>query len=141
MLNIEILKDETQKNALAFAAFLQANEMLAGGEHGAVSYQGKTIAYIHMDGKPELPGPCTIWPEGDFSRVPEGFAFDEAMKKIAWANVNVCGDCGSNCAPGSRKTVFGKEFDNLCGSVLAFNDPDAETLECVKLLILMRKKA
>jgi len=135
---LEVLTGDTRKNALDFAAFLRANDMAAGGEHGEVTCKGKTIAYIHMGGEPEMPGPWTIWPEGDFSHVPEGFAFDEAMKKTAWVNVNPCGNCGGGCAPGSRKTVFGKEFDKLCGSALAFHDPDADTMECVKQLLSMR---
>jgi len=135
---LEVLKGETQKNALDFAAFLRTNDMVAGGKHGEVTYKGKTFTYIHMDGEPEMPGPWTIWPDGDFSRMPEGFAFDETIKKIAWANVNPCGNCGSKCAPGSRKIVFGKEFDNLCGSVFAFHNPDADTMECVKQLLIMK---
>jgi len=135
---IELLSGDAQKHALEFAAYLQANNMQADGEHGEITHKGKTLAYMHIDGKPELPGPWTIWPQGDFSHVPDGFAFDDTMKEIAWANVNVCGSCGSNCAPGSRQTVFGKEFDNLCGSVLAFNNPDADSLVCVKKLFEMK---
>jgi len=133
------LKGDTQKNALDFAAFLKANEMTPGGEHGQVTYKGKTMAHIHIDGEAEMPGPWTIWPEGDFSSVPAGFDFDDSMKNIAWANVNVCGNCGGACAPGSRQTIFGKEFDNICGAVLAFNNPDVNTLACVKKLFEMKK--
>ena len=135
----DLLKGDTQKNALDFAAFLKANDMIPGGEHGQVTYKDKAVAYIHIDGEAEMPGPWTIWPEGDFSSVPAGFDFDESMIKIAWANVNVCGKCGGDCAPGSRKTIFGKDFDNICGAVLAFNNPDANTLVCVKKLLEMQK--
>ena len=134
----DVLKDDSQKNALDFAAFLKDNNMVAGGQHGGVSYKGNVVAYIHMDGKAEMPGPWTIWPNGDFSSEPEGFVFDGSMKEIAWANVNICSSCGSKCAPGSRKTLFGKEFDNVCGAVMAFNNPDANTLECVKKLLEMK---
>ena len=64
---------------------------------------------------------------------------DEAMKKIAREHVNVCAKCGGECAPGSRKTVYGKEFDNVCGALLAFTDPSTEMLECVKKLFELIK--
>ncbi|MCL2576505.1 MAG: hypothetical protein FWE27_00435 [Defluviitaleaceae bacterium] len=137
----DVLKGDTQKNALNFAAFLNENEMVTGGEHGQVSYKGTSIAYIHIDGKSEKPGPWTIWPDGDFSSVPNGFVFDEPMKEIAWKNVNTCANCGCESAPGSRKTIFGKEFDNVCNAVMAFTDPTSETLECVKKLLEMCKNA
>ena len=102
----------------------------AANENGEVTRNGKVIAYTHTHDC----GTWTIWPQGDFSTAPTGF--DPAMVEIAWVNVNVCGDCGSGCVPGSRQTVFGKEFDNLCaGAVLAFSNPDAEALECVKKLL------
>jgi len=135
---VNILEGKTRENALAFAAFLKASNMITGENHGTVVYQGNVLAWMHMGGKPEMPGPWTIWPDLDGS-VPEGFAFDAAMKEIAWKHVNICGNCGSECAPGSRKTIYGKEFDNVCGAILAFTDPDCETLECVKNLLELRK--
>jgi len=62
------------------------------------------------------------------------------VKEIAWASVNICttGHCDSS--PGARRTILGKAFDNVCTITLAFTDPDAETLECVKKILLMRKK-
>ena len=132
------LKGASQERALDFATFLKANGMEAGGENGAVNYKGNPVAYIHMDGMPEMPGPWTVWPEGDFSVVPDGFSFDEALKETAWSNINKCGDCGSNCAPGSRKVIFGREFNNICNSVMAFNDPDDNALACLKKLLEMK---
>jgi hypothetical protein len=135
----ETLKGDSQKNALDFAAFLKAHGMTTGGEHGEINLNGKAMAYIHMDGKAEAPGPWTIWPDGDFSSVPDGFEFDEKMKEIARANVNICGDCGCECAPGARKSIFGREFDNVCGgAVIAFNDPRPEAIACAKKLLEMK---
>ena len=104
---------------------------VAAGEHGEVSLNGKTVCYLHIDGTENMPGPWTIWTEGDYS----DFPLDENMKEIAWANVSICGKCGGDCAPGSRKTILGKDFDNVCYAVMAFNNPDAKTLECVKKLL------
>jgi len=135
---VEVLDGDTQKNALDFAAFLKANGMTTGENHGTVMCEDKVIAYMHMDGKPEMPGPWTIWPDVN-GTVPDGFEFDEAMKSVALNHVNFCGKCGSTCAPGSRKTIYGKEFDNVCGALLAFTDPTHDALVCVKRLLELIK--
>ena len=142
MIKDAALSGEALKNALDFAAFLKANEMTAGGEHGEVSYREKPVCYMHLENSAQKPGPWTIWTEteGDYSAEHEDVALDERMKEIAWANVNVCASCGSDCSPGMRKVIFGKEFDNVCHAVMAFHMPDAEALECVKKLLEMRKR-
>jgi len=132
------LTGETQKNALDFAAFMAANGIITGENHGTVEYNGTTLAWMHMDGKPDLPGPWTVWPDL-IGTVPDGFEFDDAMKEIAWKNVNICASCGSDCAPGSSKNIFGKDFENVCGAILAFTDPDVETLKCLKRLMELVK--
>jgi hypothetical protein len=134
----KILKGNTQKNALDFAAFLKANDITTGENHSTLIYNGNVLAWMHMDGQQELPGPWTIWPDLT-GTVPEGFIFDDAMKEIAWQNVNICAKCGGDCAPGSSKSIFGKDFMNVCGAILAFTDPGSITLECVKRLMEMRK--
>jgi len=141
----ETLAGDTQKNALDFAAFLKASGMTTGEGHGMVEghsmvmYDGKVIAYMHMDGKPDLPGPWTIWPSWK-QTVMDGFILDEATIAIVHANVNICSNCARNCARGSTKTVYGKSFDNVCGAKLAFTDPNPETLKCVKTLLEMIKE-
>jgi len=137
---VETLKGDTQKDALNFVAFLKANNLSTGDNHGTIVFNGDVLAWMHMDGKPDLPGPWTIWPDL-IGTVPEGFIFEEAMKEVAWQNINICASCGGECAPGNKKSVFGKEFDNVCGAMLAFTDPDCESLECLKKLIEMRKYA
>ena len=126
-------------NALDFAAFLRANDMTAVGEHGEVSYKDKCLCYMHIDGTAQKPGPWTIWTEGDYSGEHSDAQTDEHTKTIAWANVNFCASCGGDCSPGTRKTIFGRDFDNVCGAAMAFTDPGAEALECVKELMMMRK--
>ena len=135
---IEVLQGSTQKNALDFAAFLKSNDMTTGENHGTVMYKDNILAYMHMDGKPEIPGPWTIWPSVT-GTVPEGFELDDVMKEIAWEHINICAKCGSECAPGSNKTVYGKDFENVCGAMLAFTDPTPDTLECVKKLMQLIK--
>ena len=133
----DVLTGDTLKNALDFAAFLSANEMIVNGAE--VSHDDMVVCYMHIDGKAELPGPWTIWTDGDYSSEPEDFTVDEHLKEIARANVNKCADCGAGCSPGKCKVIFGKEIDNVCGASMAFNNPDTATLECVKRLLEMRK--
>ena len=96
------------------------------------------MAYMHMDGNAEMPGPWSIWPNGDFSIVLQGYDFDEYMKEIAHAHINICGKCGQPCAPGSNKTLFGKEFEGVCGSIMVFTDPSEDDLMCLQKLLLMQ---
>jgi len=135
---IGTLSGDTQKNALDFVAFLKANSMVVDENHSQVIYNGKTLAYVHMDGNAEMPGPWTIWPDGDFSIVPQGYDFDKSMKEIAWRHVNICGKCGQSCAPGSNKVLFRKEFEGICGSVMVFTDPGGDALICLQKLLLMK---
>ena len=135
------LKGETLSNANNFAQFLESEGMLAGGEHGAVTYNGKIVCYMHIDGNDEVPGPWTVWPDGDYSTDSDDLSLCDKNKEIAWANINICGDCGGKCAPGSTKTIFGKQLDNVCGAVLAFCDPKGEALECLKEVLKIRKNS
>ena len=133
----EVLVGGTLKNALNFATFLQQNAMEYDGTR--ITYNNECVCYTHIDGSEQMPGPWTIWPEGDFSAQCQAVPMSERMKEIAWACVNICttGHCDSS--PGVRKTVFGKVYDNACTSALAFTNPDAEALECLKKILLMRK--
>jgi hypothetical protein len=124
----------------AFNDYLKAEGMIPGGEHGAVSYNGKTVCYMHVEDGEEYPAPWTVWTEGDYSGEHKVFPLSEREKEITLASVNICGNCGCDCAPGSRRIIFGKEFDNVCvGAVMAFYKPEGETLELVKKLIEMQK--
>ena len=131
------LSGDTLKSALDFAGYLKANELTVNGAE--ISYKGNAVCYMHLDGGKDYPSPWTIWTQGDYSLEHEDMPIDEHMKEIAWANINVCGSCGSDCSPGALKVIFGKEFENVCSADMAFYIPDAETLECVKKLLDMRK--
>ena len=134
----DLLTGDVQKNAQDFIAYLKANEMTVASE---VSYNGKSICYMHLDGQEGYPSPWTIWTDGDYSWEYEEVPMDEHMKKIAWAHVNTCAgeNCPGKCHPGKSKVILGKEFDNVCNADMAFHVPDAETLACVKKLLEMRK--
>ena len=134
-----VLNGDTLKTALDFAAFLRANDMIAGGEHGEISYKDKCLGYMYLDGIEQAPGPWTIWTQGDYSKEHEDVPMDERMKEIAWAHVNHCASCGGSCSPGTRKVIFGKEFENVCSADMAFHSPDTEAMECIMKLLETRK--
>ena len=135
----EVLIGDTLKNALDFTAFLENNDMIAGGEHGEVSYKGKCVCYMHLGGSTQKPDPWTIWIDGNYNDEQEDISINTHTKELAWANVNICTSCGCGSQPGKRKIIFGKEFDNVCNADMAFYAPDSQTLECVKQLLIMRK--
>jgi len=67
----------------------------------------------------------------------DGFPIEESLKEFAQANVKKC-DNHQECdheAKGATKTIFGKEFDNLCSSEIQFFNPDAESFEKIKKLM------
>ena len=140
----DVLKDNALTNALDFAAFLDLNGMppqKAGETLWQVSHKDKCVCYIHIDGAAEMPGPWTVWPDGSYADTPDGFPMDEPTKETARAHINICGSCGAPCSPGKPATIFGKKFENVCNSVMAFNNPDSAALECLKKLTEARKCA
>ena len=132
----ETLKDEAKKNALDFIGFLRSKgiPIEESDNYWEVKYKDRGLCYIWIDGSVNKPGPWTIWTNGDYERFP----VEERIKEIAWANVNPCGNCGASCSPGSNKTIFGKYFNNICNSVMAFTNPESIAIECAKTLVEIR---
>ena len=72
---------------------------------------------------------------------------NEVLKENTWTHVRICEhfssggkQCGCGNQPGSDKMIFGKKFENLCFAHLEFLNPDAETLENIKKLMLLFKQ-
>jgi len=127
------------KNALDFAEYLKANEMIYTGIHCEIHYKDKCACYIYFDASCKFHSPWSIWTEGDYDSEHDDVSISECMKEIAQANVWHCLRCGNPCSPGKRAVIFGKEFENVCNAIMMFRNPDGETLECVKKLVDMRK--
>ena len=146
---VEILTGEAQKNALEFAAYLRANEMLfekgrgywEGKLYWLIKYKEEYVCYILIGAEEKPgPGPWIIWSDDSGSNCFEDYSLDEQMKEVAWKNVDICGNCGGCDNPGgTRKTIFGKDFNNVCRTAMNFTNPDVETLECVKKMVEIRK--
>ena len=128
------------KNALDFTEFLSANGMIRKEQH-EWHYKNERVCY--MDASYER-HTWTVWTSGDYSNEYEDFPIDERTKEIAWANAGKCGNCdGCDCKPGKTKMIFGKEFTNICDGAadisIVFCNPNAETLECLKKLLKIKK--
>jgi hypothetical protein len=70
---------------------------------------------------------------------------DEHLQKFAQEHVKICGhfksngkDCGCGNQPGKRVSIFGKEFDNICGSI-EFGDASAEELKYIIKVVELTK--
>ena len=139
----EYFTGDTLKNALDFAEFFRANEMIYNGDY-EIHYKGKLACYVDVPN--DKSHTWRIWTVGDYSNEYAGFPIDECMKEVAWANVVKCGNC-DDCDrdPGKTEVIFGREFTNVCnGTVnlaMRFNNPNAEALECAKKMLDMRKYA
>jgi len=137
----EYFTGDTLKNALDFAEFLRANEMVYNGDY-EIHYKGKLACYI--DTPNDKSYMWRIWTVGDYSNEYDEFPIDERTKEIAWANVVYCGNCDDvDCDPGKTEIIFGKEFVNVCRGAdnlaMRYKNPNAETLECMKKMVDMRK--
>ena len=72
---------------------------------------------------------------------------DNALKETTWVHVRTCEhfntsgkQCGCGRQPGFNRMLFGKEYENLCFANLEFMNPDVETLENIKKLLLLFKQ-
>jgi len=146
-----ILIRDAQKNALEFVSYLRTNEMLfeRGGGYWAdkfywyVKCKNEIVCFILIgsEEKPEEKSDSwVVWSDDSDSDWFKDFPLDENMIKTAWKNVDICVKCGSCSQQGRRKTILGREFDNVCGTTMRFDDPDVDTLECMKKIFLARKK-
>ena len=140
----EVLVDDAKINALNFLAFMDENDISNdsnGDGHGWAigGFVGNSIGYLMVNGSDEFPGPWTFWFNTcDFK---DSDIISDEIKEAAWSNVSPCGRCHDgwkHCGNGDR-IIFDKKFESLCHSPLMFNNPDQNTLENVKKLLLIMK--
>jgi len=142
----DTLKDDMWKNALDFIGHLRADEGFSvsnekeGDKSFWVKYKGKLVCEISMNGSENFSKVWTVWVYGDCIGEHEDSSVSEGVKAVAWASITPCRNCGAECSPGRRKTVFGKAFDNVCQTTLMFENPDTETLDCMKKIVDISKK-
>ena len=143
----ENLTGASQKNALNFVQHLISIGMAATGSinDSRFIYKSKKVCDTYFgssNNNPGYPEPWNVWMTNDYDKEIESFPIDNRIKEVAWANVHNCDNCGADwCISDKRKKIFNRDFDNLCVSVMAFTDPNAEAVECAKKLMEMRKHA
>lgn len=149
----KVFTDDKHKNALDFAAHLRnLNLPLKEFEKEEktyffdIDYKGVWLCYIHISKKSmrifssQVPCSWIYWSDGEDDVKYAEPTVDESIKKAAWKKVRKCTSCGCKDAPGRRKRILGKDFDNVCVSALGFRMPtNAVDWECVKQMITAMK--
>ena len=145
----KFLTEINKKNALEFITYLGKNDMLfekAGGYwkdklYWYIKYNNKYVCYILIGSEEKPgPGPWIVWSDDSGSNCYKDLCLDEHMKETFWKNIDFCGNCGGCSVKGTRKMIFGKEYDNICRTTFKFIDPDIEALECMKKMVEIRKE-
>lgn len=142
----EVLIGDARANALELVAFWEANEMQFVRGSGywedkyywMITYKNKYVCFVLIGDSEGTGFPWTIWSDDSGSHWFEEYPLNEQMIEIAWENVDICGKCGS-CSGGIDKTIFGKTFQSICRTTFRFDNPDAQTLECIKQLSKTRE--
>jgi hypothetical protein len=142
----DVLKNETKENALELIAHVrlyEKPEQFSISMHDGKDESGwnvSNLGFIFINGSDDFPGPWTMWVQanniGEHSELP----VDEHIKEFAWSHVSPCGNCGAGCNTGTRTTVFGKIFENVCQHNLMFNNPDAETVSNIMKILDIKKR-
>jgi hypothetical protein len=124
------LDGDMQKNALDFVAYMRTAGMTNHADMAnAFLYDDKWVCILIIDN-----GGWTIY-DNPLTKHYDDFPIDEDLKKFAWANVHICATGHCDSSPGVRKTIFGKEYENVCTSEVAFRNPNAETLQKITQMI------
>jgi len=140
------LSENMQKTHIEFCRFLKDNEFSIEPEgHTEDDVSGWII--LHMT---ECVGHTNyanvgVWIDAcDFG---DSDLADDVLKEFTWAHVRICEhfssggkQCGCGRQPGLSKTIFGKKHESLCFALVEFMNPDAETLENIKKLMLLFKQ-
>jgi hypothetical protein len=138
------LVGDARRNAADFFEYLVKSKLqLERGQgywadklYWMVKHNNEFICFVLING-----GEAKTEPVGWFIWIGDSDCFtgnipDERTKEIAWKHIDICGNCGGCDKPGgSRKVIFGKEFDNVCVTPMRFDNPGFETVECVKKLV------
>ena len=143
----EKLTGDLQKNALKFIEFLKTKDMTVDAVHSSVfRYHGEAVCVVvlHPNYDENLGWNVYL---GDYdssicSGDYENFPIDEQLKEFAWTHKHTCGHflsngevCGCGNQPGKSFKILGKEFDNICTSLMWFGNADGETLEKLMKLV------
>lgn len=147
--DIIIDNNELDKAAIDLFDFIINNGMSferAGGywqnqSYWYVKYNNEFVCYILFNGTgdEEKFSPLTVWTDDSGTAWYSECYLEDSIKNIAARHVDVCENCGA-CKGGTRKQIFGKEYDNVCRTTFRFINPNCDEIKCLKELLLLRKK-
>lgn len=144
----DVLIEDAQKLALDFVTYLRTQKMQFERGTGywkdkrywMIKYKNEYVCFILVNGYDSVrhqdePEGWIIWSDNYNSDLFADFPLDERTKEIAFENVDF-GTCGG----GITVKLFGKEFSPVCnGTTFRFDSPNAEAVECAKILVELRK--
>ena len=102
-----------------------------------VKYKNECVCFIAINDPDEKENKWTIWSDDMGSEYLINQNINSNIKELAWKHIDPCGNCGS-CGGGRYKSIFGKEFDNVCGCTFRVNNPNAEDIQFLKTMIDLR---
>lgn len=147
--NIIINENELDKIAIELLNFLIENDMTferAGGywknqSYWYVKYNNECVCFILFNGTGDEQkfSPLTIWTDDSGTAWYSKCDLEDNIKNIAVGHIDVCENCGA-CKGGTKKQIFGKEYNNVCRTTFRFINPNWDELKCLKELLLLRKK-
>lgn len=143
----ETFPENVQERVLRFFAFLRgegavferAGGYWAGQYYWAVRCLGEPVFYLLINGTGDEAAfaPITVWADDSGSPWYEDAPLSQMEKELCWKRVDICERCGS-CAGGTKKTVFGRNFENVCRTTLRFIGPNREELSLLEKLAGLR---
>lgn len=137
----ENLIGEAKETALEFIAFLREIGIEFYKDNSCcwrdkiyywLKFKDKCVAYIAIKDPDEPDHLWTVW--SDDSKAFEHIDMDYGMKGVAWKYIDFCSYCGS-CGGGRKKTIFGKDFDGVCGCTFRIDNPVQDDLPFMKKMI------
>jgi len=71
---------------------------------------------------------------------PEWDSLSNDLKNFIIANIKICSvhqgeSCGCGSEPGTNKSIFGKDYSNVCTSEIQFHNPTPDDLEKLKEIV------
>lgn len=143
----EELSSDDKKAALEFVAFLRESGLEFVRDRGywrdkiyfLVQYHDECVCFIAMKDPDEKEINWTVWSDDIAPSYLTDNEVEDELKQTAWEHVDFCGNCGS-CGGGRKKTIFGKEFDRVCGCTFRFDDPGIKELAFMKKMVELKKK-
>ena len=147
---------DTEKSVFDLVAFMRANKLKPSwcltNAWKAVC-KGKNICYIRFGAGSTYVKDVKLVISLNTLHIKayEQTIIDEGLQQILWGNVLHCikkaeESCNNwGCAPGKTVTICGKDITNICCNSnrqhFWFHDPDVATIEAIKRLLELEKKA